>query len=212
MAGKIPSAFVPLDVNYAHDRAIRQAGYQAELLFVRGLAYARKMFQVTGGLIPDYDLDIVAAGIPNAKKHAASLVRERLWIASKGGWHIRSFGKWNPEIDRSAQRTGGALGNHNRWHSDGNWSPDCEFCGGTPIDDLGIGSESVTDRPTDPNRTSVERSVAIATESVGDRFGSQRERREGEGERSDGSPSSSSVTSVTRGASLRAVPGSGDAR
>jgi len=203
MASKIPSEFVPLDVNYAHDRAIRQAGYQAELLFIRGLAYARKMFKVTGGLIPDYDLDIVAAGIPNAKKHASSLVRERLWITAKGGWHIRSFGKWNPEIDRSAQSTGGTLGNHNRWHVDGNWSPDCAFCGGPPLDDLAIGTESVTDRSTDANRTS----VAIATESVGDRFGSQRERREGEGEKTDGSPSSSSSPSVTRDTATQMMQG-----
>lgn len=202
MAGKIPSEFVPLDVNYAHDRAVRQAGYQAELLFVRGLAYARRMFKVTGGLIPDYDLDVVAAGIPNPKRHAAALVRERLWISAKGGWHIRSFGKWNPEIDRSAQSTGGALGNHNRWHIGGNWSPDCTFCGGPPLDDLSIGSESVTDRSTDPNRTS----VAIGTESVGDRFGSQRERREGEGEKNEGEPSSFSSPTATRETATDMMP------
>lgn len=190
MAGKIPGEFVPLDVNYSHDRAIRQAGPMGELLFIRGLAYARRMFKVTEGLIPDYDLPTVAAGIPNAKRHASALVRERLWIASRGGWRIRSFEKWNPEIDRAAQSTGGALGNHNRWHTEGRWSPDCAFCGG-PHDDTEpiadpIGERSVTDAEVG---------------SLTDRFSSQRKRREGEGEtKTSGAPASFIVTPVTRGA------------
>lgn len=181
---RIPGEFVPLDVNYSHDRAIRQAGYQAELLFIRGLAFAREKYKVHHGLIPDYDLPVVAAGIPNPKKHAATLVRERLWIAAKGGWHIRSFEKWNPEIDRAAQSTGGALGNHNRWHIDGKWSPDCAFCG-PPTDAEPIGPRSVTDADLG---------------SLTDRSSSQRkrERREGEGDvRSK--PSSSSSQSDARG-------------
>ena len=195
MAGKIPGEFVPLDVNYSHDRAIRQAGYQAELLFVRGLGYARKMFKVTHGLIPDYDLNSVAAGIPNPKKNAAALVRERLWIPAKGGWHVRSFAKWNPEIDRAAQSTGGALGNHNRWHSEGRWSPDCTFCAGGPTDVEGIGSDSPPDRYTDRKR-SVD---VIASASPTDRFRSQRERREGEGEKEQAiSPKSKPSPDVTR--------------
>lgn len=199
MMARIPGEFVPLDVNYSHDRAIRQAGYQAELLFIRGLTYARKMHKVTHGLIPDYDLAAIATGIPNPKKAAAALVRERLWIPAKGGWHIRSFGKWNPEIDRAAQSTGGALGNHNRWHSDGRWSPDCAFCGGPQLDELGIssdiGTESVGDRYTDEERYEPD----IGTESPTDRFGSQRERERREEEiTTSTSPQVQTVTHVTR--------------
>lgn len=176
---RIPGEFVPLDVNYSHDRAIRQAGPMGELLFIRSLAYARKMFKVTNGLIPDYDLTTIGTGIPNVKKHAAALVRERLWMTTKGGWHIRSFAKWNPEIDRAAQSTGGALGNHNRWHTEGKWSPDCTFCGAPPDDEPGVGSDSPPDRYTDEERHGGD----IAHRSVTDRFPSQRERERGEGEK-----------------------------
>ena len=149
MAEKIPGEFVPLDVNYSHDRSIRQAGAMAELLYIRGITYARRMYKITSGLIPDYDLATVAVGISNPKKHASALVREHLWISVKGGWRVRSFEKWNPEIDRAAQSTGGALGNHNRWHADGKWSPDCAFCSGPPVDAPDLGEDSPTDRYTD---------------------------------------------------------------
>jgi len=193
---RIPGEFVPLDVNYSHDRAIRQAGYQAEILFIRGLTYARKMYKVTNGLIPDYDLPSIAAGIPNYKKHAATLVQERLWMTAKGGWHIRSFAKWNPEIDRAAQSTGGALGNHNRWHVDGKWSPDCVFCGAPPDDRDPIGSDSEGDRYTDDHRSGSDRSPGSLT----DRFPSQREREREEGEKDKRSkPSSSSSLTYREG-------------
>jgi hypothetical protein len=152
VATKIPSEFVPLDVNYAQDRAIRVAGPLAEALFVRGIAYARKY--KTGGLIPDYDLVAIGAGIPRLPKQAEALVKVRLWLVVAGGWRVRSWGKWNPvsEEDRKAKQSrGGALGNHNRWHLGGVASDDCEFCGP-------IATESVTDRLTE----SVDRSLLIA--------------------------------------------------
>lgn len=145
-SARIPGEFVPLDVNYAHDRAVRQAGPMPELLFVRGLAYARKY--KTDGLIPDYDLAIAGVGIPNVTRHAATLVRADLWIATDDGWLIRSFAKWNPvsEADRSGKQSkGGSLGNHNRWHTNGRRSDDCPFC--TPI-----GKRLGTDRPTESLR------------------------------------------------------------
>jgi len=191
VASKIPSEFVPLDVNYAHDRAIRQAGPLAELLFIRSMAYARRT--KSEGVIPDYDLPVVGVGIPKVAQHAEALVRVRLWVAVSGGWRIRSWAKWNPVSDsaRSARQSrGGALGNHNRWHVDGVTSDECEFCGP-------IGTESLSDRSTESLR------IAEVEE--------EREKRE-----SDGETSSLIVTLGTRetprGSSLRAVAGSGDAR
>jgi hypothetical protein len=141
---RIPGEFVPLDVNYAHDRALRAAGPMAELLFIRGLAYAKR--GRAGGLVPDYDLSVVGVGIPNPGKHAAALVREGVWEEVEGGWQIRSWSRWNPRSEAQIakrQSKGGSLGNHNRWHVEkGGWSADCRFC--PPI-----GERSVSDRYTD---------------------------------------------------------------
>lgn len=149
MASKIPSEFVPLDVNYAHDRSIRTAGPMAELLFIRSIAYSRRTRSF--GHIPDYDLPVVGAGIPAPARHAAALSRSGLWVAEDGGWRIRSWEKWNPTATAQVkvrQSEGGALGNHNRWHTDGKGNPDCLYCE----------NASVGDRSTDHS-----------TESVGDR-------------------------------------------
>lgn len=139
MGTKIPSEFVPLDVNYAHDRAIRAAGPHAELLFIRGLAYARRTKQ--GGLLPDYDLPVFGVGIPALPKNAKALVREELWVEVDGGWLIRSFGKWNPIGERhDKQSQGGVRGNHIRHHTGptGRPSDQCALC-------VPIGTESVTE-------------------------------------------------------------------
>lgn len=144
MPAKIPGEFVPLDVNYAHDRAIRQAGPMAELLFIRAMTYARRM--KTSGYVPDYDLEVIGVGIPKLKQQAEALVRVRLWAAAAGGWKFRSWDKWNPvsDADRQVRQSkGGRLGNHNRWHVDGVASDDCEFCIGGAI-----GTDSVTDIAT----------------------------------------------------------------
>ena len=42
---KAPSVYVPLDVNYMRDPKIRRAGPDAELLYLRALAYARERAQ-----------------------------------------------------------------------------------------------------------------------------------------------------------------------
>lgn len=145
---KIPSEFVPLDVNMAHDGAIRAAGPMAELLFVRGLMYARRTKSL--GRLPRYDLPVYGVGIPAVAKHAAALVREGLWVAEDDGWRIRSWDRWNPASSRKAQAKqsrGGSLGNHNRWHVNGTPRAGCEFCD-ADRSDIGLGSvpTSVSDR------------------------------------------------------------------
>ena len=77
MARRIPAIFVPLDVNLPHDDAIRAAGPWAELLYIRGLTYAKRCRP--DGAVPKYDLPVVAIGIPgSAKNHAAEKERKRL--------------------------------------------------------------------------------------------------------------------------------------
>lgn len=123
MANNIPDEFVPLHVHYRRDRAIRASGPDAELLFLRALAFARA--HRTGGAIEDFDLDDIGAGIPHPERAAATLVRLNLWIANGTGWAIRSWEKWNP----SGSSEAGVYGNHKRWHLDrGIVAPDCPLC------------------------------------------------------------------------------------
>lgn len=132
MARHTPGNYVPLDVNYPRDRAIRKAGPDAELLYVRGLAYAKGAR--TDGLVPDYDLEVAAAGLRNVRRSVSRLVAERLWIKVDGGWQIRSWMSWNkPAAEEVAfqesQGQHGSKGNHERWHaSRGITSPDCPHC------------------------------------------------------------------------------------
>ncbi|OCI31065.1 hypothetical protein [Oerskovia enterophila] len=190
---RIPGQFVPLDVNYPRDRAIRRAGPDAELLFIRALAFAKG--SGTDGFIGDFDLDAVAVGLRAVPKSVAALVRVGLWETVEDGWQIRSFGKWNMlsgEITeaKAARKTGGISGNHERWHvKKGRFSEDCPLCVEDRTTDRSIDRSS--DSPTDPSRIA--------------EIDKRQETETGEGERSshlglvrDESPSSSIVASVTR--------------
>lgn len=131
MARQTPGNYVPLDVNYARDVAIRKAGTNAELLFLRSLAYAKGAR--TSGFVSDFDLEVVAVGMRAVKAAAQRLVEVGLWVRVEGGWVIRSWERWNGG-DRIVS-AGGRLGNHKRWHVDrGEMDPQCEHCAAdTPI-------------------------------------------------------------------------------
>lgn len=120
-----PGNYVPLDVNYARDPDIRAAGPEAEQLFLRSLAYAKG--SRSGGRVPEYDLAVVAVGLKNVQRRIAALVTERLWVVVEGGWHIRSWDRWNGDDD--SRRAHARRANCKRWHFDrGITDPDCEFC------------------------------------------------------------------------------------
>ncbi|RCK68286.1 hypothetical protein DT076_16700 [Desertihabitans brevis] len=133
MSRRIPREFVPLDQNYLRDPAIRRAGPDAELLYLRALAHAKA--GGTDGFIGDYDLPVVAVAIKvrNPTSLADALVREGLWVAVAGGWRIRSWTKWNmteaeKEIERQKKRDAAILTNHRRYHSEGKTEPGCPHC------------------------------------------------------------------------------------
>lgn len=171
MPSKIPGEFVPLDVNYTHDRRIREAGALAELLFIRGMAYCRRT--KSHGEIPDYDLPVVGVGIPNPTKLAKKLESTGLWLRVDHGWTVRSWAKWNPsstEEVRVKQSQGGVQGNHNRWHVDGVTSDDCPLCPSP--------GDPTTDRSTD-------QTPITHPTSVGDRSGITEVEREEEREKKD---------------------------
>lgn len=129
MPRKTPGNYVPLDVNYLRDGAIRRAGEAAELLFVRALAYSKGAR--TAGFVPDYDLDVIAVGMRSVPGRVQALVREELWTAVDGGWRIRSWGRWNGGADGHSDA--GVKGNHVRWHvNEGVTDPSCELCSDSP--------------------------------------------------------------------------------
>lgn len=94
---KHPGPYVPLDVNYARDRAIAAAGEEAELLYVRALAYCKHTY--SDGFVPDFDIDEVAKRLKKVPARIAALVREGLWTAVDGGWVVRNWSRWNESTD-----------------------------------------------------------------------------------------------------------------
>lgn len=125
--------FVPLDVEYDTDDKIIEAGPLAELLYVRGLAFCKR--KLNDGKIKRSQLSVIAARIPNANKHAATLVEVGLWRATQTGWSVVAWSKRNrSRADVEAQRElaseAGIRGNHDRWHvgPEGKPSPKCPLC------------------------------------------------------------------------------------
>ena len=127
-----PSVFVPLDVNYLRDPRIRRAGPDAELLYVRSLAYAKG--GDTDGMVYDYDLEVIAVGLSRVPARVTALVREGAWEEREGGWFITAWFKWNPSVDtlrdkRRRQSEGAAKTNHTRHTTKGTaFIRDCPVC------------------------------------------------------------------------------------
>lgn len=126
-----PSIYVPLDVNYMRDPRIRRAGHEAELLYIRALAYAKG--GETDGFVHDYDLEVIAVGLNRVQSRVGALVREGAWQEKEGGWFIRGWFKWNEPIARLAdkkrrQAEGAAKTNHKRHNDNG-----LPFVGNCPV-------------------------------------------------------------------------------
>lgn len=131
MARKIPREFVPLDLNMPRDPKIRRAGPDAELLYIRGLIYLKSAD--SDGIIPDYDLDVVGAGLKNITKSRDALVRVELWDEVEGGWVCRSWLKWNlsqaeQADERDQKRVGALKSNHAQGRHAESPSPECPMC------------------------------------------------------------------------------------
>jgi hypothetical protein len=169
-----PGNYVPLDVNYARDRAIRMAGPDAELLYIRSLAYAKGA--QSNGMVPDFDLEVVSIGLRNVKKSVAALVNVGLWTQQEDGWFISSWWKWNNSVQAEDafvenQSDKGKQGNHQRWHVGRNVTdPDCIWCHRSDRNSDG-GSDSSGDRtPESPiregkeNKGNGDRAKALETE------------------------------------------------
>lgn len=125
--------YVPLDVNYLRDPKVRRAGPEAELLYLRSLAHAKG--GSTDGFIADFDLDVVAVGLPRTRQRVKALIDNALWAEVDGGWQIAGWTKWNKTNrqladDKEAKRRGAEKTNHARYHvgPDADFNPSCSLC------------------------------------------------------------------------------------
>ena len=131
---KAPSVYVPLDANYMRDPKIRRAGPDAELLYLRSLAYAKG--GETDGVVHDYDLEVIAVGLNKVQQRVASLVREGAWEEVDGGWFITGWFNWNDSTEKlrankKARADGAARTNHKKHQESGHpYVPACLVCAG----------------------------------------------------------------------------------
>lgn len=132
MARTTPRVYVPLDANYMRDPRIRRAGPDAELLYVRALAYAKG--GETDGFVHDFDLPVIAVGLTKVSARVAALVREKAWEERDGGWFIAGWFNWNESTKslrdkRERQSIGAAKTNHKRHVGNGAaFVRDCPVC------------------------------------------------------------------------------------
>ena len=131
--------WVKLSVNYFDDDRIMEVGVEAELLFVRGLAWAKRSdsSRITKGALIRLGL-----GLSDPTTAVSRLVEVGLWLSADNGWDVAAWDVWQGDGSKMKMSEGGQLGNHRRWHTEPD--PDCLFC---------IGSVSGGDRVTDDDQT-----------------------------------------------------------
>lgn len=129
--------YVPLDVEYDSDDKLILAGPMAELLYIRGLVFAKRT--MSNGDITRSQLIVIGRGIPSAKKHAEKLAEVGAWRATATGWHIAAWLKRNKSVEaigteRDAKKAASIKANHERWHVGDNTKPSatCPLCHPTP--------------------------------------------------------------------------------
>lgn len=158
--------YAQLDCAFARDPKMVAAGPMPRLLYVHALLYGRE--NLTDGRIDKVLLPIVAMDIPAPAKHMQRLVDVGAIEDHDTFWRIPEhvWSRWNPtaeqvEQKRQAKRQAGALGNHKRWHVDGNTDPNCSHCA-TAVRN-GCESQTVatvspkTEPETEPKPSSVSR-------------------------------------------------------
>lgn len=125
--------YVPLDVDYASDEKILEVGNNGELLYVRSLAFAKRI--LSDGRISDAQAAHLGRGIRALKSTTDALVRTNLWEKMpSGGYRITAWSKHNDsrvivEARQEIASESGLRGNHLRHHVEGgNPSSRCRLC------------------------------------------------------------------------------------
>ena len=125
--------YVPLDVEFATDPKILDAGPLAAYLYVCSLAYCKRSDEA--GNIHRAQLRVLALGLPGRpQQYADALVKVGLWAETPEGWQIPSWLKHNLSPDQLEESKARAkakseLGNHRRHHEQkGVKVSDCSLC------------------------------------------------------------------------------------
>lgn len=114
MAVKRPGAYTPLSAHYADDEAIMEAGEDAELMYLRIIAYCGRTPKTEGwisdkqirtriGLETRPELGPEMAPETAPEKRAEKLAEVGLLRRERGGYRVVSWLRWNPsrtELDR----------------------------------------------------------------------------------------------------------------
>jgi hypothetical protein len=111
--------YVKLDAEYDSDDKMIEAGPYAELLYVRGLCFAKRT--MLDGSISRGQLAIISRKIPNPTAQAQRLVAVGAWTATRQGWRITAWLKRNKSAstigaESEAKRLASQSANHERWH------------------------------------------------------------------------------------------------
>lgn len=149
--------YVKLDAEYASDDKLIEAGPMAELLYIRGLCFAKRT--LLDGKITRSQLTAVGINIPNVTKHAQSLVDVGAWTVTSQGWQITTWLKRNKSAstiaaEAEAKRAQSLQANHDRWHIKENKpNPTCSLCDPNWEQKFGPKTDPVSDPQADPPAT-----------------------------------------------------------
>lgn len=92
-------AYAPLAATYFTDDDVMEAGEDAELLFVRGLAFCAGNPSSDGYITDKQVTRVVGAGMPGLSDRIQALVSVGLWERQPGGYVVRSWLKWNKSAE-----------------------------------------------------------------------------------------------------------------
>jgi hypothetical protein len=100
--------YAPLSSSYFTDPAVIAIGLQAEVVYVRSLAFAAG--SGTDGFLHDAHVRLLCRGVRGIRRTCEALTFYKLWVRDdpRGGYHIRSWHKWNPSEEDIAAGQGPA--------------------------------------------------------------------------------------------------------
>lgn len=124
---------VELFVNYADDEKLADVSRGARLLYVDALCLAKRT--LNDGVLTQSQVEKLAFpdSPAKARRQAAELVDSGAWAKDGGRYLIPGFLKRNKsraqvEVMLAEKAKAGAIGNHKRWHTDGDSDPKCDYC------------------------------------------------------------------------------------